>query len=129
MKQTITIHTDGAMTGLQMKPGKGVDLRGFGKAEIKRVSEIAWDEHNQSWLVQPLAPQCLAHLREDGRGLFAWIWTRVCHKAIPMPCRMADDGFLTLLFDDYDDAVAAEIEFYNAARKVWPEELREFTGQ
>ena len=52
MRQVITIGPDGMMSGLQVKPGKGLDLRQFGRAEIERASEVLWDSDRQGWIVE-----------------------------------------------------------------------------
>lgn len=50
--QVITIHQDGAVSGLQMKPGKGLSLKDLkGKARIDRVSLVEWDVDEQKWYV------------------------------------------------------------------------------
>ena len=50
--QVITVHSDGKISGLQVKKGRGLDLRSFGPAKIVRASEIVWDEDNQAWAVE-----------------------------------------------------------------------------
>ena len=108
MQQVITISADGSLSGLQRKKGQGVDLRSFGKAEIRRVSEIQWDEQEQRWAIS-------AHL--DGS---AWVTlTRGIYGAygvlLPTVQFRETDG--ALLFPDYDDAVSEEIRFLDFLRK------------
>jgi len=52
--QTIQIGATGEVLGLQMKKGRGTDLRKLGPASIERVSEIVWDEDCQAWCVRLL---------------------------------------------------------------------------
>ncbi len=126
MKQVITIAPDGAMSGLQMKPGKGVDLRQFGKADIKRVSEILWSAQAQKWYIEGVTGHLKGHIfRHDDYwgvrrmnrlarevkkaygGVAAW-----APGADPM---QVPHGIM--LFDNYDHAVAAEIVTLNRFRK------------
>lgn len=133
-KQVITILPTGEVTGLQVKPGKGVDLRKLGsKAHIERVSVIQWSDEMQMWYVDVL--------QEVGRGhLTVTKWTEACFPQIVgvddlglraitvVTARAAMDQLIdhgqrvgnygddTIYFDEYDDAVKAEIEFLNLLR-------------
>ncbi len=91
MRQVITIDETGIMSGLQHKPGKGVDLRQFGPVRIERASEILWNEETQAWNIHLLC--------EPFSG-----------KAVSTP-----DGSV-LNFQNYDDAVTVEIVLLNEAR-------------
>jgi hypothetical protein len=96
------------MSGLQRKPGQGIDLRQFGKADIKRVSEIEFNEKTQMWFVHvlrgPWQGICLArgHML-DNLG------------SIPVGGSVNADS-LIVEFADYDDAVKAEVAFLDAVR-------------
>lgn len=117
MKQVITVTSLGEIAGLQVKPGKGFDLRTLGKASITRASEIVWNEENQRWRVE---------LREGagsyaGRTVTAWLavdalgsaWDR----AIPSHFEVWDgDKEHYLEFVNYDDAVKAEIAVLDGLR-------------
>ena len=111
MQQIITITPDGGISGLQRKKGKGLDLRQFGHAEIERVSEITWNEDRQRWQVYiingPFTGTLLSqdHLIEYGVDLGERVWGNDI-----------DDPSWPLMFDDYDDAVAAEVAFLDALR-------------
>lgn len=105
-KQVVTISPDGTISGLQRKPGQGVDLRQFGKAAIVRASEIAWDDHLQKWFVDVM--------QEAGKGpmtLAKWLdaGLTICQGG-----GISAQGLL--IFDDYDMAVKAEIAFLDALR-------------
>lgn len=115
-RQVITFSPDGSVSGLQRKPGQGIDLRQFGKAEIKRASEIVWDTDVQAWYIDVL--------QEAGQGV-------VTHDNIRAASREAfytyvysqgrDGLFLTpsrdaLFFSNYDDAVKVEIAYLDALR-------------
>jgi hypothetical protein len=107
--QVLTISPTGEVSGLQRKPGQGFDLRKLGKAQIERVSEIVWDEENQNWFISIL------------RGFFAdrlvssVLWAAYVSETLPgAGCTIRDDG--VLLFEDYDQAVKAEVEFLDRAR-------------
>lgn len=119
--QVITVTQAGEVSGLQVKPGKGVDLRQFGKAKIVRASEIVWNEDAQAWMV----------VIQDAPGLEVLkcvaVTYRMAVKAGDTAADCADTHIRAgrakrlgtdqpLLFRDYDDAVDFEIEFLNAHR-------------
>lgn len=111
MQQVVTISPDGTISGLQRKAGQGLDLRTLGKASIERVSEIKWDEDRQAWYVEvisgPLTNLILtAQYRHKVAGLEGWF---------PEGATIST-GTGILYFDDYDDAVRAEVEFLDAMR-------------
>jgi hypothetical protein len=82
------------MSGLQMKPGKGVDLRQFGEADIQRVSEILWHKKSQKWYIKGVSGPLKGHVFHHG-----------------------DEAQSPQFFKDYDEAVAAEIEYLNKLRR------------
>lgn len=115
-KQVITIDTNGNISGLQVKPGRGVDLQRMArdvgsKAQTERVSEIAWDETEQAWFVFPI------------RGFFKnQSITRDTWEAY---CPFPPEGLTrvqhptnVLLFEDYEMAVKAEVKILDAAREM-----------
>lgn len=115
-KQVITIDTNGNISGLQVKPGRGVDLqrmaRDIGtKAQTERVSEIAWDEMEQAWFVLPI------------RGFFKDCaitqdtWEAYCPFPPQGMTRVQHDTKV-LLFEDYEMAVKAEVQILDAARSM-----------
>jgi hypothetical protein len=107
--QVITITRDGVLSGLQVKPGKGLDLRQFGKADIVRASEIAWDGEVQAWFVDVI--------QEAGRGkLTVAKWRKAGLQGDPAHANSTEADDEVYMFDGYDDAVAAEIEYLNALR-------------
>jgi len=114
-QQVITIRPDGSLFGLQHKRGKGVDLRGFGHAEIKRVTLIVWDAKSQHWYIR------FNDERVDGRinkGQGTW-GTDLFHAAgVNYHDYRGTRGFLsTILFRDYEDAVDAEIAVVQSLQK------------
>ena len=122
MKQVITIEPDGRISGLQVKPGKGVDLKKLGHASIERASEIVWDDIKQQWKVMGLKGAVKDHIMTL-RNHFEASNRMGCH-AIPTepPVAFWDDP---VYFDEYDDAVAAEINWLNALRlRDGPEALQ-----
>ena len=110
MHQVITIGPDGSVSGLQRKPGQGLDLRQFGKADIKRASLIEWDAAEQAWFVNVV--------QEAGKGpLTTTKWREAGLPGAPDFAR--DDIMLpgsTYHFDEYDDAVVSEIKYLDALR-------------
>ncbi len=115
--QVITIGPTGAMASLQMKPGKGVDLRQFGKVSITRASSIEWVEAEQRWTVLPLsgptANQTLtvSHVLQYARDMISDM-TDLGGSGPQWTVSPVD----VLLFEDYDDAVSVEIGYFNALR-------------
>lgn len=111
MQQIITIAPNGIMSGLQVKKGRGVDLRQFGPAKIERASEIVFNDRYQAWSV--------LLLKAGGRG-HALVTEALYHEATglqgwPEGCQELTAGG-HLLFGDYDDAVQAEIAVLDGLR-------------
>ncbi len=86
MKQALVVGTSGQVAGLQPR-GAGVDLRRLGNANISRVSDIVWHDGLQRWRVKFLRGKLAGKYMETKEG--------------------------PLVFDEYKDAVAAEIDFVN----------------
>lgn len=109
--QVITITAAGEVSGLQRKPGQGLDLTKLGKAKVERVSEIVWDEYHQAWIVEiktgPLAGERLTVSLCDAHG-FDW-QTFEGDRYSGHPDRR-------MVFADYDMAVKAEIKFLDYVR-------------
>ena len=134
MRQVFSISSTGAIAGLQVKPGQGFDLRALGKqvgspATITRASEIVWDETRQSWRIELRegAGQYAGHrvtvdfLREEiGQGWLVRLRTLLDIASFrrqyegPIPC----EGHTALLFDEYDEAVKAEIAVLDCLREM-----------
>lgn len=103
--QVISFNPDGSISGLVHKPNKGIDIVSMGKAEVSRVSEVVWSSTKQQWYVRFLkgpysnlpmyVPQCL-----------------VDHDTVPEE----GDPLPTAYFNSYDQAVNAEIAFFNKLR-------------
>ena len=129
-QQVITIAPGGAMSGLQRKRGRGVDVRQFGHASIERASEITWNEDQQAWTVHVLnyaAVRWMTHTmgREHlGATLGKLQWSRAmptremgeasAFASLPKGAVELPEGWLA--FEDYDDAVAAAGAFLDAIR-------------
>lgn len=114
-QQVVTVSPDGVVSGLQVKKGRGLDLRSFGRAEIERVSEIQWSDEHQGWYVNIIAGPFA------GRILTFTMWRGVepesfFPKQVRSYFRVSGlDG--VPVFDEYEDAVEAEIAFLDAARR------------
>lgn len=120
MKQVVTIGPDGTISGLQHKKGQGFDLRALGKAQIKRASEVLWSEPYQGWYVE----------MRGGAGRYSgWPLSRDLMRLagdpevpphttglIPANGEPPQPSALTLLFEEYEDAVKAEIAVLDALR-------------
>ena len=112
-RQTITIGPEGGISGLQVKPGKGVDLRQFGPAKIERASEVLWDETEQKWYVECRkgvhAGETLQQFEHDVITRPVWNPASLLMEAL---------AGKTAYFDDYDEAVQAEIAWLDFIRKT-----------
>lgn len=132
-KQVITITPDGELSGLQVKKGRGLDLKALGHAEIERASEITWDEAAQCWRVHVLNEVACQWMMNNTGGRdrpYLRGGVTLTHNQRFMATGDVElpSGALSnmraggkhdgdwLGFVDYDDAVAAEIEFLNALR-------------
>lgn len=111
MEQVIQINADGSVEGLLHKPGRGVDLREFGRADIRRVTEILWDGDLQLWYVKFLvgryAGKVLSH------AMYATTINDRAQVAAIGNVRAYGDA---VFFKEYDDAVDAEIQACNHIR-------------
>ena len=116
MKQVITIGADGSMSGLQRKPGQGIDLRSFGHAEIERASLVEWDADHQAWYINVL--------QENGKGIIAIRDLALANFSREQVDALAPSFRNDLapmwedpaFFDEYDDAVKVEIAYLDALR-------------
>lgn len=102
-KQLITVRPDGSLFGLKHKKGRGVDLTKFGKAKVKRVTLIEWDEDYQEWYIK-------------------WIdtakrWTTKFIMDSVLPESKLPGGEKTAYFKDYDEAVDIEISVVQSLTK------------
>jgi hypothetical protein len=112
--QVITIQTDGTMSGLQVKPGKGLDLTKMGKAKVERVSEILWHEDTQKWFVQILAGPMAGEkvtLGLTDKHSFDYLGSEMTASSFVD----SDNGSL-IMCDDYDTGVKLEVAFLDHCR-------------
>jgi hypothetical protein len=107
MRQLISIHPDGSITGLQFKK-RGINLQMFGRAATRRITDIEWNDETQNWQIRFLLGKLagtllhpfLAELAELPREFWG--------------TGSVDDAVLR--YDDYDLAVKAEIEVIQRLR-------------
>lgn len=111
--QVITIRPDGSIVGLDHKK-KGLDLRQFGKASIRRISVVEWDEDLQGWFVQfsegPYAGRRLHSgdlINLDRNLLLSYVGRYVLVEREAY-------GAMPLIFSDYEDGVAMEVAVVQA---------------
>lgn len=121
MSQVITIGPDGSMSGLQVKPGRGVDLRQFGRASIVRASEIVWDETHQAWTVVIQDAPGMDVLKGVtvtlGMASLACVLDKVAeiqNRGLNRVMAWGQDN--PLRFSEYDEAVEFEIAYLDAWR-------------
>jgi hypothetical protein len=91
MKQVIHIDPFGRPASLRMPDGVGFDLRRFGVVSMHRISDILLDEDSQLYYVQ----------FPDG--------SRLTNTTTAITPRIKSFD----LFESYEKAVEAEVEFYN----------------
>lgn len=106
-QQIITIRPDGSIAGLQHKKGKGLDLRQLGKAAIRRITKIIFCENSQKWFIE-WEPRYIAEKREV---LFS-VWQSSLFNQYEVQWsdfKGEENDNKTIMFDDYDDAVKAEV--------------------
>ncbi len=104
--QVISIELGGAISGLQVKKGKGLDLRTFGKASIRRYSEILWQENEQKWAIA---------IRANPHGSY-YLSEFMFHEAMHPDQSNHEYSIDKMLFDEYEDAVEKEIAYYNSMK-------------
>lgn len=119
MPQVVTISPSGELSGLQMKPGKGLDLTRLGEADVERISEILWHKAEQKWFVHILlgakaGPLTVAKWEAADLGVGA------LHAIDPDYAVETDEAKdyqdRLLIFTDYDRAVQAEIKYLDTVR-------------
>ncbi len=94
MKQVITIDKFGRPVSLRMPDGVGFDLRRLGPVTMTRISDILLDDEHQQFYVQ----------FPDG--------TRLKGSALATNTVIETHD----LFETYELAVQAEVEFYNQSK-------------
>jgi hypothetical protein len=110
--QVVTVHPDGSISGLQRKPGQGFDLRTMGHAQIRRASEVIWDDMCQRWYVAILEPPFRGRTldrhvcRDSGVNL----------TSVMPESALEWDRAGCAMFFEYDDAVKAEIAVLDGLR-------------
>lgn len=115
-KQVITIDpATGAISGLQTKPGNGIDLSKLGKATIKRASEVLWDSEKQQWYVEMKPLQGNEHF-EVPRVINKLMY-HVADKNIKFDQYICSTTMPIAYFDTYDHAVNAEITVLDYLRQ------------
>ena len=106
--QVITIKEDGSIHALRRKPNEGIDLRVLGNLRIKRVTDIAFSMEAQQFYVLFLLGEL------TGVVLTKEIYEDVVAKDCDTALYNISDG--VMYFEEYEDAVKAEILFLEAAR-------------
>jgi hypothetical protein len=106
--QVISFKADGSIKGLQLK-AKGLDLRNFGNASIKRATEIEWWEDSQRWAIR--------FLQGKLKGTYATRYLCTVFNVDLDNRERLKVVKSVLLFEDYDNAVAMEVELLQAMMK------------
>ena len=112
MNQVITISTDGSIVGLDHKR-KGLDLRQFGKAKTERATLIEWDEAKQAWFILWVADgQAVGLPWSDAEEFQRYGVDFTAHNGYPLSDEAEENP--TIFFNDYEDAVTAEVAVIQA---------------
>ena len=118
MKQIITIQPDGTIVGLEHKK-KGLNLRQFGKADIKRLTLIEWCDHFQMWHIQWTED----HKAAATHPSLCWCKSQFAGAGVSWEdhagLAVEDDGTpdCTIYFEHYEDAVGAEVAVIQAMQE------------
>lgn len=117
-KQVITIHPGGAVSGLQVKPGKGLNLQSLGKAKTVRASEIVWHEDAQAWYVDVLQTPGKGPVTGDKLvDAFPEDTDPACAELLARTnARVHKDAYQPIVFDNYEDAVTLEVAYLDTLR-------------
>lgn len=99
--QVIFVSPMGSVTSLDTKKGKGIDVKKMGIAEVVRSSEINWLSVPQKYCVKFL--NLSKELIKQNNGVST----------------LLDANGDVRLFDDYEEAVEAEIIHINKTRSIW----------
>ena len=99
--QVIFVSPMGSVTSLDTKKGKGIDVKKMGIAEVVRSSEINWLSIPQKYCVKFL--NLSKELIKQNNGVNT----------------LLDAEGRVRLFDDYEEAVEAEIIHINKTRSIW----------
>jgi hypothetical protein len=116
MKQVITIDPAGGIHGMEHKKGQGVNLRQFGKANVKRATLIEWDEAAQAWAIKDFTPGTSTTDPTTGPPWTGNVFKEARVDPIQWAVRLpegvanADRWNAPVLFDDYEEAVQAEVQ-------------------
>lgn len=110
-RQVLTISPDGSLAGLQVKPGKGFDLRQMGRALITRASEVLFSEAEQKWYVE------VREGRYNGRHIGTGLLTLAGLADLPKGCVVSEMATGRIMAAEYDDAVALEIAVLDGLRE------------
>lgn len=114
----ITVGAGGDLSALQRKKGKGLDLRQYGAASVKRSTEIKWDEVAQMWFVFILKTpfsSCPPNTKLRVGNLYLVSELDHLERAIEdETAKLSIDGMI--MFGDYDDAVRMEVAHLDACR-------------
>ncbi len=114
-RHIITISPTGGLHGLQKSDG--IQLTALGRARIRRISEILWDEAEQHWYVQFIyGPLALRPVR--GEDLKEWgVGTPHPDGGCTFPGAVACAAAVgsPVFFKNYADGVACEVALVEAA--------------
>jgi hypothetical protein len=120
--QRITIRPDGSAFGLDHKR-KGLQLRTLGKAKTTRATLIEWDESRQHWTIEWAIDGPIWKKGQTwGPGSFLEAGVDLASvkgaERLPaFPGARFSDPFV--YFEDYEDAVTAEIAVIQALQLLW----------
>ena len=116
MKQLITVGTDGSLTSLLTKRGRGLDIKQLGEAEVVRSSEIEWEDSAKGWWIHLL--NCKLHQGIVNRDMVEVAGAEAMDMVAGLECwQMGAGGECAIHFRDYDEAVTVEVAVIQGLRK------------
>ena len=108
-KQIITVGPDGSLFGLDHKK-KGLKLKTLGKADTRRATMVEFSEEEQAWYIR-WENEAL----QRGKSLWCEDTFKESgvyyedYKGYHKPCPLFSDLYTPVYFEDYEDAVSAEV--------------------
>ena len=119
MNHVITVSPIGELTALLCRKGQGVSIKELGQADIERYSEIVFLKEHQKFAVKFLQEFKDKHLSVPLMRSFSLLIQEYAQdlydKYLETLANSSDEQKI-LLFDEYEDAVRAEVQFYNIVR-------------
>ena len=113
MKQIITINNRGEIATLEFK--KGVDVKKLGKANVKRITDIVWNDECGLWQIQALQGTLAGNVLTFEQLKSTGIMSDVELLAV---AERLSANHAECQFDAYEWAVQFEVMLIQTARRL-----------